>query len=144
MASIKALFGGIALLVLLGVNFSLSAKDRPSTGAAARGEVTKVDLATGRITIKHGPISSLGMNAAQAVDDFQAYHPMMLNALRPGEKINFTAGRVNGQPATDDCSSGMNADWSRENKRTLYCWSTNLCERARAWNARTSVDCAYL
>jgi Cu/Ag efflux protein CusF len=85
MASINALFGGMALLVLLGVNSSLSAKDRPSTGATALGEVTKVDLATGRITIKHGPISSLGMNAAEAVDDFQAYEPIMLNALRPGD-----------------------------------------------------------
>ena len=70
MVSIKAWFGGMVLLVLLGANFSLWAKDRPRTGPAVRGEVTKVDLATGRITIKHGPISSLGMNAPEAVDDF--------------------------------------------------------------------------
>jgi Cu/Ag efflux protein CusF len=99
MVSIKAWFGGMVLLVLLGANFSLWAKDRPRTGPAVRGEVTKVDLATGRITIKHGPISSLGMNAPEAVDDFQANEPIMLNALKPGDRINFTAGRINGQPA---------------------------------------------
>jgi Cu/Ag efflux protein CusF len=99
MTSTKALFCGMTLLVLSAVNCNLWAQDQPRSGAAARGEVMKVDLATGRITIKHGPITSLGMNAPEAVDDFKANEPIMLNALRPGDRINFTAGRVNGQPA---------------------------------------------
>ena len=37
------------------------------------------------------------MNAPQAADEFVAKEPIMLNALRPGDKINFTADRVNGQ-----------------------------------------------
>jgi Cu/Ag efflux protein CusF len=32
------------------------------------------------------------------IDEFQAQEPIMLNALRPGDKVTFTADRVNGQP----------------------------------------------
>jgi Cu/Ag efflux protein CusF len=98
MASIKALLGGMALLVLSAMNCKW-AQAQPRSGTAAQGQVMKVDFATGRITIKHGPISSLGMNAPEAVDDFKANEPIMLNALKPGDKITFTAGRINGQPA---------------------------------------------
>jgi Cu/Ag efflux protein CusF len=60
----------------------------------ATGEVTKVDLTKGTVTIKHGPIASMKMNATEAYDDFKVNEPILLNALRPGD----IAERIDGQP----------------------------------------------
>jgi Cu/Ag efflux protein CusF len=67
------------------------------TGVLVSGEVTKVDEAKGMVTIKHGPVPSLGLNSAEASDDFKAKEPLMLFAVRPGENIKFTADREDGQ-----------------------------------------------
>ena len=66
-------------------------------GAPAEGEVVKVDLHAGMITIRHGPIRSLGLGDASATHDFKPAEPMLFNALRPGDHLRFTADRVNGQ-----------------------------------------------
>ncbi len=62
-----------------------------------QGQVTKIDLASGKITIKHGAIPALGMDQSDQTDDFQAGDPIMLNAVRPGDRLTFTADRVHGQ-----------------------------------------------
>ena len=59
------------------------------------GTVEKVDAATGRITIDHGPIPNLDMDSMTMV--FRARDPVMLKAVKPRDKIRFTADRVNGQ-----------------------------------------------
>jgi Cu(I)/Ag(I) efflux system protein CusF len=90
---------GLVLLILMFAISSAMAQVGSSSqsNVLASGEVTKVDTATGKISIRHGPIESLGMTAA-GIDEFQAKEPIMLNALRPGDKVDFTADRVNGQP----------------------------------------------
>ncbi len=62
-----------------------------------RGEVTKVDLASGKVTIRHGSIPRLGMAQSDKTDDFQVGDPIMLNAVRPGDRLTFTADRVDGR-----------------------------------------------
>jgi Cu/Ag efflux protein CusF len=59
------------------------------------GTVEKVDAATGKITIDHGPIPNLDMDSMTMV--FRAQDPAMLKAVKPRDKIRFTADRVNGQ-----------------------------------------------
>jgi Cu/Ag efflux protein CusF len=59
------------------------------------GTVEKVDAAGGRITIDHGPIPNLNMDAMTMV--FRAADPAMLKQVKPGDKIRFSADRVNGQ-----------------------------------------------
>src|SRR5215203_2037611 len=59
------------------------------------GKVEKVDAATGEITIDHGPIPNLDMDSMTMV--FRAQDPAMLKAVKPRDKIRFTADRVNGQ-----------------------------------------------
>jgi Cu(I)/Ag(I) efflux system protein CusF len=61
------------------------------------GEILKVDLQSGRITIKHGPIESLGITEGESTNDFKPKEPIMLKAVLPGEKIKFRADRVEGQ-----------------------------------------------
>jgi len=81
------------LLLSLGLSLRLFAQDAP----AVQGEVKKIDLATGRITIKHGPIPRLGMTADETTDDFSVGDPIMLNAVTVGNRLMFVADRVNGR-----------------------------------------------
>lgn len=59
------------------------------------GTVEKVDAAAGKITIDHGPIPNLDMDSMTMV--FRAQDAAMLKAVKPRDKIRFTADRVNGQ-----------------------------------------------
>lgn len=59
------------------------------------GKVTKVDEAAQKITIDHGPIKNLDMDAMTMV--FRAPDPAMVKQVKPGDRIQFTADRVNGQ-----------------------------------------------
>ena len=59
------------------------------------GRVEKADAAAGKITIDHGPIPNLYMDAMTMV--FRAGDPAMLKRVKPGDKVRFSADRVNGQ-----------------------------------------------
>ena len=67
----------------------------PAAAQSVNGTVTKVDEAQGKLTINHGPIKSLDMEAMSMV--FKAGDPAMLKGLKSGDKIKFDADRVNGQ-----------------------------------------------
>ena len=58
------------------------------------GEVVKVDKSAGKITMKHGPIKSLDMDAMTMV--FRVADPAMLDKVKAGDKVKFEADRVNG------------------------------------------------
>ena len=59
------------------------------------GKVTKVDEAAGKITIAHDAIPNLQMDAMTMV--FKAADPAVLKDVKPGDAIQFTADKVNGQ-----------------------------------------------
>jgi Cu(I)/Ag(I) efflux system periplasmic protein CusF len=59
------------------------------------GEVTKIDKAGGRITLKHGEIKHLDMPPMTMV--FRLADPKMIDNLAVGQQIRFAAERVNGQ-----------------------------------------------
>jgi Cu(I)/Ag(I) efflux system periplasmic protein CusF len=59
------------------------------------GTVKKIDEAQGKITLEHGPIKNLDMDAMTMV--FRAQDPAMLKAVKQGDKVKFEADRVNGQ-----------------------------------------------
>ncbi|QQS14284.1 MAG: copper-binding protein [Rhodospirillales bacterium] len=61
----------------------------------ATGEVTKIDAAAGKITMRHGPIKNLDMDSMTMV--FRVGDPAMLATVKPGDKVVFEAERVNGQ-----------------------------------------------
>ena len=67
----------------------------PAAAQSVSGTVTRVDEPQGKLTINHGPIKNLDMDAMTMV--FRAGDPAMLKGLKAGTKIRFDADRVNGQ-----------------------------------------------
>jgi Cu/Ag efflux protein CusF len=59
------------------------------------GTVEKVDTAAGKITLDHGPIPNLDMDAMKMV--FRVQDASILKAVKTGDKVRFQADRVNGQ-----------------------------------------------
>lgn len=66
----------------------------PAQTPQVQGEVKKIDQAAGKITIKHSPIPNLDMDSMTMV--FRVKDPSMLTAVKVGDKIKFTADRMNG------------------------------------------------
>jgi Cu/Ag efflux protein CusF len=71
------------------------AESADSGGAMTAGVVKKVDKAAGKVTISHDPIERLGMEKKMTMV-FRVKDPAMLDRLKPGDKINFIADKVNG------------------------------------------------
>jgi len=70
---------------------SLAALAQP---ASADGEVTKVDKAAARITLKHGGIKSLDMPPMTMA--FRVADPKVLDSVSVGDKVRFAADKVGG------------------------------------------------
>jgi Cu/Ag efflux protein CusF len=58
-------------------------------------EVRRVDAERQRVSLRHGPIPNLGMAPMTMV--FQLRDPALLPRLRAGERIRFSADRVDGE-----------------------------------------------
>jgi Cu/Ag efflux protein CusF len=59
------------------------------------GEVTKIDTAQGKITLRHGPIKNLDMDSMTMV--FRVQDPEMLKQVKVKDKVKFEADRVDGR-----------------------------------------------
>lgn len=59
------------------------------------GKVESVDATQGKVTIDHGPIPNLNMDGMTMV--FRAADPAMVKTVKKGDRIQFSADRVNGQ-----------------------------------------------
>jgi len=77
-----------------------SGADRSAQSAASaavpqsEGEVRKVDKEQGKVTLKHGPIANLEMPGMTMV--FKVADPKMLDSVKEGDKVKFSADKVNG------------------------------------------------
>lgn len=58
------------------------------------GEIRRIDAQAGKITIKHGPIAALDLPAITLV---YRIDPALLAGLQPGDRVKFTARRIDGQ-----------------------------------------------
>jgi Cu(I)/Ag(I) efflux system protein CusF len=68
---------------------------RPRLGAPqSDGEVRRVDLAQGKLTLRHGPLANLDMPAMTMV--FTVASPKLLDGLKQGDKVRFTADKKDG------------------------------------------------
>lgn len=71
---------------------------KPATAEASLpltdGEVKKVDKDAGKLTIKHGAITNLGMPAMTMV--FRVNDPALLDKVKSGDKIRFAADKIDG------------------------------------------------
>ena len=60
----------------------------------AEAEVRRVDTAAKKISLKHGEIKNLDMPPMTMV--FQVSDPALLEKVKTGDKVRFTATQVNG------------------------------------------------
>lgn len=77
----------VTLTIMSGVAFG-QAIDRVD------GEVRRVNVAEGKITLRHGPLPNLDMPAMTMV--FTARDPLILKDLNVGDKVKFATENSNG------------------------------------------------
>jgi Cu/Ag efflux protein CusF len=90
----------VTLMTALALSGAALAQNLPIVS----GTVEKVDTAQGKITIEHGPIKNLDMDAMTMV--FRAQDPALLKDVKAGDKVQFTADRVNGQISVTSIKKG--------------------------------------
>lgn len=68
-----------------------------TAGSAAaediNGEVKKIDESAGKITLKHGPAKSLGMDEDMTMV-YRVKDPAMLKQVKVGDKVRFEAEKA--------------------------------------------------
>ena len=84
----------VALMPAMSVQANTDVVRMAEEGAMSSGEVRKIDLQAGKLTIKHGPIVNLDMDAMTMA--FRVKEPAVLESLKVGDKIRFVAERING------------------------------------------------
>jgi Cu(I)/Ag(I) efflux system protein CusF len=76
------------------------AQNQPATSAnpamtsMSEGEIRKINLETGKVTIKHGPLQNLDMQGMTML--FRLQDPAMLDQIKEGDKIKFVADKIDG------------------------------------------------
>ena len=89
------LFATLTLALSAAAGAQTPAADAASAAASMTdGEVRQIDKQQGKLTLRHGPIANLGMPGMTMV--FKVSDPKMLDALKEGDKVKFSADRVNG------------------------------------------------
>ncbi len=71
----------------------------------ADGEVRRVDRDAKKITLRHGPIASIDMPPMTMV--FQVKDPAMLGGLKQGDKVKFSAEKIDGAYVVTRIEPGM-------------------------------------
>ncbi len=64
-----------------------------ATAEDIKGEVKKVDESASKITLKHGPAKSLGMDEEMTMV-YRVKDPAMLKQVKVGDKVSFEAEKA--------------------------------------------------
>ena len=86
----------LVFAIILGLASAVLPKTSAAQSAMVNGQVTKIDEAAGKITLRHGPIKKLDMDEGMTMV-FRVQDPAMLKQVKVGDKVKFDADRVNGQ-----------------------------------------------
>lgn len=81
---------------ILGLSLAVLSGAALAQAEMTDGQVTKIDASAGKITLKHGPIKNLDMQEPMTMV-FRVQDPAMLKQVKVGDKVKFSADRVNGQ-----------------------------------------------
>jgi Cu(I)/Ag(I) efflux system protein CusF len=81
----------LALSALL----SLAAPALAQTAPLVAGKVVKLDESAGKVTLDHQKIPNLDMPPMTMV--FHAADPALLKTVKAGDRVKFSADKVNGQ-----------------------------------------------
>jgi Cu(I)/Ag(I) efflux system periplasmic protein CusF len=74
---------------------ALFATAATAQSASINGEVRKIDESAGKITLKHGPAKSLGMDEGMTMI-YRVKDPSMLKQVKVGDKVQFEAEGTDG------------------------------------------------
>ena len=77
--------------------------EAPQQAALTDGEIKKLDLDNGKVTIKHGDIKHLDMPGMTMV--FTAKDKNLLTNLKPGDKVKFMVINEGGKMIVTDIQS---------------------------------------
>jgi Cu/Ag efflux protein CusF len=92
------LSAGLALGATVVLAVALAAAPSVALAQAAApqvaGEITKLDRAQGRLTLKHGEIKNLDMPPMTMV--FRVKEAKMLDGLAVGDRVRFSAAKIDG------------------------------------------------
>ncbi|MEY9182485.1 Cu/Ag efflux protein CusF [Bradyrhizobium sp. USDA 326] len=80
----------IGIVAALALSIGLATVTLAAEGAVISGEVKKIDEGAGKITLKHGPAKSLGMEEPMTMV-YRVKDPAMLKQVKVGDKITFEA-----------------------------------------------------
>ena len=69
-------------------------KGGAANSSMSHGEVKKIDMSSGKMTIKHGPLENLQMEGMTMA--FKVKDPAMLSQVKVGDKVDFVAEEVDG------------------------------------------------
>lgn len=89
-----------SLLTMSAASFAASHAAAPASSASATSlpmadaEIRKIDLENKKVTLKHGEIKNLDMPGMTMV--FQVKDAALLDNIKAGDKVKFTADKVNG------------------------------------------------
>lgn len=90
-------FSKLAVATVFALSSAIAlAQDTPDGAPVtlADGEIRKVDKETGKLTIRHGELKNLGMQAMTMV--FRVKDARMLDQVKVGDKVKFAAERADG------------------------------------------------
>ncbi|UWU70498.1 copper-binding protein [Bradyrhizobium sp. NC92] len=80
----------IRITAALALTVGLATATLAAEGAAISGEVKKIDEGAGKITLKHGPAKSLGMDDPMTMV-YRVKDAAMLKQVKVGDKVTFEA-----------------------------------------------------
>lgn len=80
----------IRIAAALALTLNMATGALAAEGAAIGGEVRKIDEGAGKITLKHGPAKSLGMDEPMTMV-YRVKDPALLKQVKVGDKVTFEA-----------------------------------------------------
>lgn len=80
----------IRIVAALALTLNMAAGALAAEGAAISGEVKRIDEGAGKITLKHGPAKSLGMDEPMTMV-YRVRDPALLKQVKVGDKVTFEA-----------------------------------------------------
>ncbi|AXV83938.1 copper-binding protein [Ralstonia solanacearum] len=96
MATVPAAF---AATPMEGMDMKSAAQAKPAPKPVA-AEIRKIDLDSGQVTLKHGPIDNLGMGAMTM--SFVVKDKASLGHFKEGDAVSAVFDRVDGRPTVVD------------------------------------------
>lgn len=80
----------IRITTALALTLGVATVALAAAAASISGEVKKIDEGAGKITLKHGPAKSLGMDEPMTMV-YRVKDPALLKQVKVGDKVTFEA-----------------------------------------------------